>query len=82
MQCFFGRVFEADSGNGEFEHTWGKEGVQFMKKKDGNKLRTSGFTEEFCGLDGLVLARSGRGRSPMLEDEEREVFAVTVKWTE
>lgn len=51
-----------------------------MKKKDEGQLRTWGFTEEFCGLDRLVLARSVKGRSPMLEDKEREVFSVNVKW--
>jgi hypothetical protein len=66
--------------NGEFEHAWGTEGVQFMKKKDEGKLRTWGFTEEFCGLDRLMLARSLTGRSPMLEDREREVFSVNVNF--
>jgi len=67
-------------GNGEFEHSWGKDGVQFMKKRDECELRTWGFTEEFCGLDKLVLARNVRGRSPMLEDPDREVFSINVKW--
>lgn len=67
-------------GLGDFEHTWGAEGVQFMKKKDEGKLRTWGFTEEFCGLDRLVLARNMRGRSPMSEDAEREIFSVNVNW--
>jgi hypothetical protein len=71
-----------DLRNGEFEHTWVTEGVQFMKKKDEGKLRTWGFTEEFCGLDKLVLARNVRGRSPMLEDVEREVFSVSVTWSQ
>jgi hypothetical protein len=66
--------------NGGFEHTWSSEGVQFMKKKDGDKLRTWGFTEEFRGLDKLVLARNGKGRSPMLEDPEREVFSINLNW--
>ncbi len=69
-----------ERGNGEFEHSWGRDGVQFMKRKEGDKLRTWGFTEEFCGLDRLVLARNVRGRSPMLEDSEREVFSVNVTW--
>jgi hypothetical protein len=69
--------FEA---NGQFEHSWATEGVQFMKEKDQGKLRTWGFTEEFCGLDRLVLARNVRGRSPMLEDPDREVFSINVKW--
>jgi hypothetical protein len=43
-------------------------------------LRTWGFTEEFCGLDRLMLARNVRGRSPMLEDPDREVFSINVKW--
>ena len=66
--------------NGDFEHSWGKEGVQFMKRKDEGKLRTWGFTEDFCGLERLVLARNLWGRSPMLEDPEREVFSVNVNW--
>ena len=71
--------FEVRSG--DFEHTWGAEGVQFsMKKKDGARSRTWGFTEEFRGLDRLVLARNVRGRSPMLEDVERETFSVNVAW--
>lgn len=51
-----------------------------MKRKEGGKLRTWGFTEEFCGLDRLVLARNVKGRSPMLEDPEREVFSVNVNF--
>lgn len=51
-----------------------------MKRKDEGKLRTWGFTEEFCDLDRLVLARNVRGRSPMLEDPDREVFSINVKW--
>jgi hypothetical protein len=69
-----------EGGNGQFEHTWGREGVQFMKRKDEGKMRTWGFTEEFCGLDRLILARNMRGKSPMLEDPEREVFSVNVNW--
>ena len=51
-----------------------------MKKKDEGRPRKWGFTEVFCGLDRLVLARDVRGRSPMLEDVEMEVFSINVSW--
>lgn len=77
----FSDVYFEAAKSGEYEHSWGVEGVQFMKRKiDDGKLRTWGFTEEFCGLDKLVLARNIRGRSPMLEDPDREVFSVNVNW--
>jgi hypothetical protein len=72
--------FEPVAGNGEFEHEWGREGVQFMKRKEGDKLRTWGYTEEFSGLDRLVLARSVKGRSPMAEDAGREIFSVNLNF--
>ncbi len=77
---FSGIYFER--GNGQFEHTWGKEGVQFMKRKDEGELRTWGFTEDFCGLERLVLARNLKGGSPMLDDPDREVFSINVKWSQ
>jgi hypothetical protein len=39
-----------------------------------------GFTQNFCGLDRLVLAKEVRGRSLMLEDKGREIFSVNVIW--
>lgn len=71
-----------EQGNGKFEYTWGKEGIQFMKRKDGGELRTWGFTEDFCGLERLELARDLKGTSPMLDDPDREVFSINVKWSQ
>ena len=68
-----------DGKNGGFEHTWISEGVQFKKRKGEGKLRNWGFTEEFCGLERLVLARKVKGRSPMMEDPQ-EVFSINVNW--
>lgn len=50
-----------------------------MKRKDEGKLRNWGFSEEFCGLEKLVLAKNVKGRSPMLEDP-REVFSINLHW--
>ena len=61
-------------------HNWTEFAVSFVKKKDGGSLRRWRFTEEFCGLERLVLAKGRKGRSPMLEDTEREVFSVNVTW--
>lgn len=62
-----------------FEHTWTDFGVSFLKKEDG-QLKYWGFTEGFLGLERLVLAKKMRGRSPMLEDQDREVFSVNLTW--
>ena len=62
-----------------FEHTWTDFGVSFLRKEDG-KLKYWGFTEGFLGLERLVLAKKTRGRSPMLEDQDREVFSVSLAW--
>ena len=51
-----------------------------MKRNDEGKLRYWGFTEDFCGLERLVLAKEIGGRSPMLEDKDREVYSVNVSW--
>ena len=64
----------------EYEHTWTDFGVSFMKRQVDGSLRYWGFTEEFCGLERLVLAKELRGRSPMLEDKDREVYSVNVTW--
>lgn len=64
---------------GSFEHEWTDYGVSFQHKS-GEKWKSWGYTEPFCGLDKLVLARNPQGRSPMLEDKEREVFSVNVMW--
>ncbi len=71
-----------ERGYGEFEHAWVKEGLQFRKRKEEGELRTWGFTEELCGLERLVLARNPKGRSPMLDDPDREVFSINVKWSQ
>ena len=63
-----------------FEHTWTESGVCFMKRTEDGTLRSWGFTEEFCGLEKLALAKDHRGRSPMLEDKDREVFSINVSW--
>lgn len=62
-----------------FEHTWTDFGVSFLKKEDG-QLNYWGFTEGFLGLERLVLAKKIQGRSPMLEDQDREVFSVNLSW--
>jgi hypothetical protein len=63
-----------------FEHTWTDFGVTFMKRKDDGLLRYRRLTKELCGLDRLVLARELRGRSPMLEGKDWEVFSIDVTW--
>ena len=62
-----------------YEHNWCDFGVNFQKF-EANKWKAWGFTENFCGLDKLVLSRKQDGRSPMLEDKEREVFSVNIMW--
>jgi hypothetical protein len=63
----------------DFEHNWNDFGVSFKKREDG-KWKHWGYTESFCGLDKLVMSRKLEGRSPMLEDKEREIFSVNVTW--
>lgn len=63
----------------QFEHEWTDFGVNFHYN-DGEKWRPWGYTENFCGLDKLVLSRNLQGRSPMLEDRDREVFSINVMW--
>jgi hypothetical protein len=63
----------------DFEHTWSDFGVSFLKKENG-QLNYWGFTEGFLGLERLVLSKKTSGRSPMLEDREREVFSVNLTW--
>ena len=62
-----------------FEHTWTDFGVSFLKEEAG-QLKCWGFTEGFLGLERLVLSNKIRGRSPMLEDQDREVFSVNLTW--
>lgn len=62
-----------------FEHLWTESGVKFMVRED-DRLQHWGYTENFCGLDRLVLGRRHDGRSPMLDDRDREVYAVNVVW--
>ncbi|KIX99312.1 uncharacterized protein Z520_04888 [Fonsecaea multimorphosa CBS 102226] len=62
-----------------YEHTWTEFGVNlFFRDKD--VFKAWGYTENFCGLDRLVLSKGYQGRSPMLEDHEREVFSVSLTW--
>lgn len=68
-----------NSSNLQFEHKWTVTGLQFTKKTAG-KLKPWGYTEAFCGLDRLVLSASPVGRSPMLEDKEREIWSVSLNW--
>lgn len=63
----------------DYEHTWTEFGVNFFKREKGT-FRPWGYTENFCGLDRLVLSRNPQGRSPMLEDPDREVFSVSLTW--
>lgn len=65
----------------DYEHTWTQFGVNFFKR-DADALRPWGFTEGFCGLDRLVLLKNHQSRSPMLEDPDREVFSVSVTWSQ
>ncbi|RVX73006.1 hypothetical protein B0A52_03359 [Exophiala mesophila] len=69
-------VFTPDK---DYDHTWTRLGVNFFKF-EGGKARSWGFTEDFCGLDRLVLSRPVHGRSPMLDDPGREVFSVSLTW--
>lgn len=62
-----------------WEHEWGDLGVRFLRR-EGGVLRSWGFTESFRGLDKLVLAKTRQGRSPMLEDKDREIFSISVTW--
>ncbi|KAJ9604575.1 hypothetical protein H2200_010688 [Cladophialophora chaetospira] len=62
-----------------YQHTWTEFGVNFFKQ-DKDVLKPWGYTENFCGLDRLVLSKNHHGRSPMLEDPEREVFSVSLTW--
>ncbi|EXJ93674.1 hypothetical protein A1O1_02066 [Capronia coronata CBS 617.96] len=63
------------------EHSWTEFGVNFFVREK-ESLRPWGYTENFCGLDRLVLSRNLHGRSPMLEDADREVFCVSLTWPE
>ncbi|OAP57745.1 hypothetical protein AYL99_08483 [Fonsecaea erecta] len=62
-----------------YEHTWTEFGVNFFVR-DKKIVKPWGYTENFCGLDRLVLSKNHQGRSPMLEDPEREVFSVSLTW--
>ncbi|RMZ90835.1 hypothetical protein DV736_g1940, partial [Chaetothyriales sp. CBS 134916] len=62
-----------------YDHEWTGFDVSF-RHKSGDKWRPWGYTENFCGLHRLVLSRRRRGRSPMLEDRDREVFSINVIW--
>lgn len=62
-----------------YQHTWTEFGVNFFERDKG-LFRPWGYTENFCGLDRLILARNLHGRSPMLEDPDREVFSVSLTW--
>ena len=63
----------------KYEHTWTEFGVNFFTRDKGS-FRPWGYTENFCGLDRLMLAKTHNGRSPMLEDPDREVFSVSLTW--
>jgi hypothetical protein len=62
-----------------FEHTWTQFGVNFFEHED-QKFRPWGYTENFRGLDRIVLSKHHKGRSPMLEDIDREVFSINLTW--
>ncbi|KIW92870.1 uncharacterized protein Z519_06719 [Cladophialophora bantiana CBS 173.52] len=62
-----------------YEHTWTELGVNFFVR-DKDIFKPWGYTENFCGLDRLVLSKNHQGRSPMLEDPDREVFSVSLTW--
>jgi hypothetical protein len=63
-----------------FEHTWTEFGISFTQMKNDGIKRQWGFTEDFRGLERLVLGKEGDGRSPILDDKDREVFSVNVTW--
>ncbi|KAG9769336.1 hypothetical protein ABEF93_001467 [Exophiala dermatitidis] len=63
----------------QYEHNWTEFGVNFFVREK-NALKPWGYTENFCGLDRFVLSRNHHGRSPMLEDPDREVFSVSLTW--
>ncbi|EXJ60973.1 hypothetical protein A1O7_05126 [Cladophialophora yegresii CBS 114405] len=63
----------------KYEHTWTELGVNFWVR-DKEILKPWGYTEDFCGLDRLVLSKGHQGRNPMLEDPDREVFSVSLTW--
>lgn len=63
----------------DFEHSWSECGVSFQQCRDGN-WKSWGYTENFRGLDKIVLAKHNQGRSPMLDDKDREVFSINVTW--
>ncbi|OCT45635.1 hypothetical protein CLCR_01674 [Cladophialophora carrionii] len=63
----------------KYEHTWTEFGVNFFVR-DKEILKPWGYTENFCGLDRLVLSKNHQGRNPMLEDPDREVFSVSLTW--
>jgi hypothetical protein len=63
----------------QYEHTWSDFGVKFFSREK-ETMKAWGYTENFCGLDRLVLAKNHQGRSPMLEDPDREVFSVSLTW--
>jgi hypothetical protein len=53
-------------------------GISFTQKTNEGITRQLGFTEGFYGLERPVLEKEVRGRSPMLDDKDREVFLVNV----
>lgn len=63
----------------EYEHAWTQFGVNFFKQ-EGAHFRSWGYTENFCGLDRLVLSKRPQGRSPMLEDPDREIFSISLNF--
>ncbi|KAK5058819.1 hypothetical protein LTR84_011083 [Exophiala bonariae] len=63
----------------EYEHTWTQFGVNFFMQ-EGVHFRPWGYTENFCGLDRLVLSKHLQGRSPMLEDPDREIFSISLNF--
>ncbi|ETN44703.1 uncharacterized protein HMPREF1541_10373 [Cyphellophora europaea CBS 101466] len=63
----------------DFEHNWSEFGVSFQQQKEG-KWKPWGYTENFCGLEKIVFSKRMHGRSPMLEDRDREIFSVNVTW--
>ena len=75
----FSDVYFDSSHDHNYEHKWTQHGISFTKRMN-VKVKPWGYTESFCGLDRLVLSRKPNGRSPMLEDKEREVWSVNLNW--
>ena len=51
-----------------------------MERSDVGSLQSWGYTTDFFGLDRLSVIAGHKGRSPMAEDKDREIFSVNLMW--